>query len=74
MSRVGNKPVTIPEGVNVAQQDGSVTVKGPKGELSETLVAHVTVQVEDADLHSLEVVGVVDDRDLEASDRLGPVV
>jgi len=50
MSRVGNKPVTIPEGVNVAQQDGSVTVKGPKGELSETLVAHVTVQVEDAEV------------------------
>jgi large subunit ribosomal protein L6 len=50
MSRVGNKPVTIPEGVNVAQQDGSVTVKGPKGELSEVVVAHVTVVVEGAEV------------------------
>lgn len=48
MSRVGNKPVTIPDGVSVTQKDGSVAVKGPKGELSESVVRHVTVAVEDA--------------------------
>ena len=47
MSRIGNKPVVIPEGVNVTQQEGSVTVKGPKGELSESVVDYVTVHVED---------------------------
>lgn len=35
MSRIGKQPVVIPAGVTVTQNaDGSVTVKGPKGELS----------------------------------------
>ena len=31
MSRIGNKPITIPEGVEVTVADKLVTVKGPKG-------------------------------------------
>ena len=50
MSRVGNKPVTIPDGVTVTQQDGAVAVKGPKGELSESLVRLVTVSIEDGEV------------------------
>jgi large subunit ribosomal protein L6 len=34
MSRIGKKPVTIPKGVNVSFADGTVQMKGPKGELS----------------------------------------
>jgi large subunit ribosomal protein L6 len=37
MSRIGNKPIEIPEGVSVEIGDGEVTVKGPKGELHQTL-------------------------------------
>ena len=36
MSRIGKLPIKIPAGVTVAQgQDSVVTVKGPKGELSQ---------------------------------------
>ena len=37
MSRIGKLPVTIPAKVNLAVKDGVVTVKGPKGELSERM-------------------------------------
>ncbi len=36
MSRIGKLPISIPAGVTVAQdKDGVVTVKGPKGELTQ---------------------------------------
>jgi large subunit ribosomal protein L6 len=34
MSRVGRKPITVPGNVTVTNQDGHITVKGPKGELA----------------------------------------
>jgi large subunit ribosomal protein L6 len=37
MSRIGKRPVTIPDGVNVEIKPGLVLVKGPKGELSQTV-------------------------------------
>jgi large subunit ribosomal protein L6 len=37
MSRIGKKPVTIPDGVTVELQPGLVLVKGPKGELRQTV-------------------------------------
>ncbi|GLK50928.1 MAG: 50S ribosomal protein L6 [Maricaulis sp.] len=43
MSRIGKLPVAIPSGVTATLQDGSLTVKGPKGELSMTFVEDVTV-------------------------------
>ncbi|MEK9152395.1 MAG: 50S ribosomal protein L6 [Patescibacteria group bacterium] len=45
MSRVGKKILPIPKGVDVRIADGSVTVKGPKGELSLTLHPHITAAV-----------------------------
>ena len=47
MSRVGKNPIAIPSGVTVTVQGDSVTVKGPKGELSQALVHGVTVAVAD---------------------------
>jgi len=35
MSRIGNKPITVPEGVDVKIDGQNVTVKGPKGTLSK---------------------------------------
>ncbi|MBQ2674907.1 MAG: 50S ribosomal protein L6 [Prevotella sp.] len=48
MSRIGKLPISIPAGVTVAQgQDGVVTVKGPKGELSQKVDASIKVSIAD---------------------------
>ena len=46
MSRIGNKPITIPEGVEVTLNDKIITVKGPKGTLSKEIHKNVNVIVE----------------------------
>jgi large subunit ribosomal protein L6 len=47
MSRIGKEPVPIPDGVDVALAGGTVTVKGPRGELSHTVPDGVTVDLDD---------------------------
>ena len=48
MSRIGKKPVTIPAGVTVSvSATNVVTVKGPKGELTETVDRDIKVEVKD---------------------------
>ncbi|BEQ16528.1 50S ribosomal protein L6 [Desulfoferula mesophila] len=47
MSRVGKKPVDLPNGVQVTIEDGKIEVKGPKGTLSREL--HPLVKVEQQD-------------------------
>ena len=44
MSRIGRKPITVPAGVDVTIDGSTVTVKGPKGELSHTLADPITVE------------------------------
>ena len=46
MSRIGNKPIAIPEGVEVKINGTEVTVKGPKGTLTDTFKAEITIAVE----------------------------
>ena len=46
MSRIGNNPITIPEGVEVTLNDKIITVKGPKGTLSKEIHKNVNVTVE----------------------------
>ncbi len=47
MSRIGKLPITVPKGVTVTvSQDNTVTVKGPKGELSQWVNRDITVQQE----------------------------
>lgn len=43
MSRIGKKPITLPSGVNVEIGKGTISVKGPKGELKEKLHPRVAV-------------------------------
>lgn len=51
MSRIGLKPIEIPAGVTVAvSDDNTVTVKGPKGEISEKLDRAMEVSIEDGTL------------------------
>lgn len=47
MSRIGKRPIPIPDKVTVAISDLTVTVKGPKGELSRTLTPQVAVEQSD---------------------------
>ncbi|MBF1368582.1 MAG: 50S ribosomal protein L6 [Porphyromonadaceae bacterium] len=48
MSRIGKHPISIPAGVTVSVKDGVVTVKGAKGELTQSVDARIEVAVEDA--------------------------
>lgn len=47
MSRIGKRPITIPEKTEVTVSDSVVTVKGPLGELKKEIHPFVTVVVED---------------------------
>jgi large subunit ribosomal protein L6 len=41
MSRIGKQPISIPSGVDVTLSEGSVLVKGPKGQLTQTIIGEV---------------------------------
>ncbi|MGM8365587.1 50S ribosomal protein L6 [Virgibacillus sp. W0181] len=47
MSRTGLKPIEIPEGVEVTLNENTVTVKGPKGELTTALNGNMVIKVDD---------------------------
>ena len=47
MSRIGKLPITIPAGVTVTFKDDVVTVKGPKGELTQYVDPSIKVEIED---------------------------
>jgi large subunit ribosomal protein L6 len=47
MSRVGKAPIELPSGVEVTVDDDVVSVKGPKGDLSETLDPRISTSVDD---------------------------
>ncbi len=46
MSRIGNKIVVLPAGVEVKQAGNDITVKGPKGELTRTFSSDITMNIE----------------------------
>jgi large subunit ribosomal protein L6 len=50
MSRIGRMPIPVPAGVEVDIKGSEVTVKGPKGTLSHTVVEPIEVTREDGDL------------------------
>jgi len=45
MSRIGNKPITVPDGVEVKIEDQKVTVKGPKGTLEREIHKNISVEM-----------------------------
>ena len=47
MSRIGKLPIQIPAGVTITIKDDLVTVKGPKGELSQQINPDLTLTIED---------------------------
>ena len=50
MSRIGKKPVSIPKGVTITVKDSVVTVKGPKGELSQEIDRDITIEITETEL------------------------
>ena len=48
MSRIGKQPVPVPSGVTANIDGSQISVKGPKGEMSITLMDDVSVEMEDA--------------------------
>ncbi len=47
MSRVGLKPITLPDGVSIQQNDSTLLISGPKGELSSPMPPGITMIEED---------------------------
>jgi large subunit ribosomal protein L6 len=64
MSRIGKKPVALPNGVTASVTGRTVKVKGPKGELSVTLVEEVDAKVDE---HG---VTVTPREDMERADQM----
>jgi large subunit ribosomal protein L6 len=50
MSRIGKKPVSIPKGVTITVKDSVVTVKGPKGELTQEIDRDITIEITETEL------------------------
>lgn len=53
MSRIGKKPIPLPQGVKVEIKDGVVTVQGPKGTLATTIPGGIKVEQRDSTLVAL---------------------
>ena len=50
MSRIGKKPVSIPKGVTITVKDSVVTVKGPKGELTQEIDRDISIEITETEL------------------------
>ena len=50
MSRIGKWPIVIPAGVEVKQEKNVITVKGPKGELSQKVDPSINVKIENGEM------------------------
>ncbi len=50
MSRIGNLPIAIPQGVTFSIEGDVVTVKGPKGELTQTIDQAISVKEEEGNI------------------------
>src|SRR5215207_7870709 len=58
MSRIGKLAIPVPSGVDVAVEGREVTVQGPKGTLTRTLVANMVTGLTEGYEKKLEIVGV----------------
>ena len=50
MSRIGKKPIAIPGGVTATAEDGTLTVKGPKGTLTMAMLDDVIYKVGEGEI------------------------
>ena len=50
MSRIGKRIITIPAGVTVEEKDNIVTVKGPKGELTQPMLEGISMNIDGSEI------------------------
>jgi large subunit ribosomal protein L6 len=50
VSRIGKQPIAVPDGVEVEIKPGAVSVRGPKGELSQSISREMKVELSDGTL------------------------
>ena len=50
MSRIGNLPIDIPAGVEISTENGELKVKGPKGELIQSLNDSISLEISDKEI------------------------
>ena len=50
MSRIGNKPITVPEGIDVKIDGQKITVKGPKGTLEREVNSNISIKLENGEI------------------------
>lgn len=50
MSRIGRKPISLPAGVEVKIEDNIITVKGPKGLLSQSIPEDIIIEQQENEL------------------------
>ncbi|MBQ1407235.1 MAG: 50S ribosomal protein L6 [Eubacterium sp.] len=68
MSRIGRRPIEVPAGVEIkVDENNVVTVKGPKGELSQQISPRIAVSVED---NELKLTRDADDREARSQHGL----
>ena len=67
MSRIGNNPITVPSGVELSIQGNVVTVKGPKGELTQEVDENLSLDYTDS---VLTLSRPNDDKDIRAKHGL----
>ncbi|MDD2231826.1 MAG: 50S ribosomal protein L6 [Sphaerochaetaceae bacterium] len=51
MSRIGKLPIDLPKGVEVSQANGLITVKGPKGTLTQKERTEVAIEIDKNEIH-----------------------
>lgn len=64
MSRIGKKPIVVPENIDVKIEGNTIKVKGPKGELERTFVKEINVELKDG------VINVTKSKDIKQLDGL----
>ena len=69
MSRIGRMPVEIPAGVTVTVNGNTVTVKGPKGTLTQSFSERMTISVEGNQVHVTRPTDEKEDRSLHGLTR-----
>jgi large subunit ribosomal protein L6 len=55
MSRIGNRTLTLPEGVSATVEGNTITVKGPKGELKLDYSKLIKIEINDNELKTIQI-------------------
>ncbi|MGB9029707.1 MAG: 50S ribosomal protein L6 [Acidobacteriaceae bacterium] len=53
MSRIGNKPIGLPQGVKYSVEGSVVTVEGPKGKMEQVIPAGIKLETKDGHVHAV---------------------